>query len=128
MQRFASLAFGMTYLQDFYYNICYPSSNLYPVSFNSDWTPNAVYGYVAQANQEIKCLSPSLSRLVSTGVTMLPGKHVASFLGIEYTANNSLPSGRLPERRHPPRFHLWRRFQGRERYPDYLLETAHGRQ
>jgi autotransporter-associated beta strand protein len=71
MQRFASLAAGCTYLSDYRYT----STSEKTVLFNQSGQATPVYGYVAQANQEIRNLSNALARLVSVDLRLMPGRN-----------------------------------------------------
>jgi hypothetical protein len=73
MQRFGSLAFGCTFLEDWHYSRC--SATYYPTMFSADGegSPTPVFNYVAKANEECGNLGPALVRIVSSGVFMKPG-------------------------------------------------------
>jgi hypothetical protein len=78
MQRFVSLAFGYQFLNDYAYNR-YPEAPDATVLFTnslsatSDPSPTIVFDYLAEANRQIRNLSPALARMVSTDVRMIPG-------------------------------------------------------
>ena len=83
MQRFASLAFGFQFLEDFVYKNDAPwfnGGNIYGAMFDGagDSQPNDVFLSVSKANREICNLSPALSRLVSTDIQMIRGSAYTS--------------------------------------------------
>jgi prepilin-type N-terminal cleavage/methylation domain-containing protein/prepilin-type processing-associated H-X9-DG protein len=76
LQQNASWAFGFSMVEAFLYNDPNPPGpHDCAAMFSSpgDGNPNAVFGYVAEANRQSRNLGPALVRLVSTDVRMIPG-------------------------------------------------------
>jgi hypothetical protein len=81
LEQNASWAFGYSFLAGYHYNDMQWGPNDVPMLFDASGAPTEAYDYVKEGNRQSRNLSPSLARMVSTDIRMIPGSYGRKWSG-----------------------------------------------